>query len=533
MTAKESSFEKRDHHLPGWMALLSVAELSVWRHGNFDDEARRVGVDSWIVPLPITADGSCDHLMLPGEGTLPAAPLLRLQEPLTPKAEFDLANQLRHWWSHPLALKLFGSPLLVLQGASNLSHKCFALRRLRLMADGLLVLCRDPVSIHSLKQQGFDGQIQCLGLPSIDQPQNYLQYLRSANHCMEPEGLWIPAVQAVSPALESCWTQGSSIKYQEWILQATAWSRLRYLEHGVAPVLIENWEGHQRWCSEETLKIFPQLLSSERPMSDLRAPQKLFWGKCQAQHVAILVHGFYLDKLSAILSRVHAAGKWQEPPGFDLYVSTPLEQLADAEALLREGGWPCVRLVGVANRGRDIAPFLMELLPAALQEGHTAFVKLHTKASPHLQRGDDWGKHLMDALLNSYFLETLAQKLRQDPSLGLLAPPGTLLPMSVALQSNVRHLQQLLQDKGWSGQWALQQYFIAGSAMAGRLQALQPLLDLHLRLESFEPEESQTDGTLAHALERWISLVVTAQNLQIEELEGRSDAVPKFGYGWV
>ena len=533
MTVEEPSIEKRDHHPPGWISLLSEAELSAWRQGCLDADARRVGVTGWIVPLLVMSDGSCEELLLPGEGILPVAPFLHLQEPLTPKAEFDLANQLRHWWSHPLALKLFGRPFLVLQGSSNLSHERFALRRLRLMADGLLILCRDPVPLHILMKQGFDGQIQCLELGWFDQPQNYLKYLRYAHHCMEPDGLWIPTVHALSRADEPYYNQGSPKRYQEWIHQASAWSRLRYLEHAEAPVFIESWEGHQRWLSDDAVTEFPQLLTSNGSLSDLRPSKKLSWGKCKAEHVALLIHGFYLDKLGAMLRKLSAGRQQQGLPGLDLYVSTPLEKMADAEALLSAWNCPRVQLVGVANRGRDIAPFIMELLPAALEEGHTAFVKLHTKTSPHLQRGDDWGECLVNALLNPSLLETLMQKLTQDPLLGLLVPSGTLLPMSVELHSNVMHLQQLLQSNGWSGQWALQQYFIAGSAMAGRLQALQPLVDLHIKLDCFEPEEGQTDGTLAHALERFIGLVVSSQNLRIEELDGQADAVPRFGYGWV
>ena len=518
-----------------WIALLARDERAAWQRGDFDSTARRLGVTGWIVPLVVCADGGLAERFQPGGGLLPAAPILQLKSPLTPKAELHLVNQLRRWWQHPLALRLWGRPLLVLQGAASLSHPGFALKRLRLMAPGLLVFSRDPGSVQQVMGQGFDGQIQGLSPGSIQSPPNYLQQLRSAHHRMEPEGLWLPAVQALSPAHEPLWFQGTAAAYQEWLLQATAWSRLRFLGQKCAPVWIENWQGHQRWWADDAVQRLSSGLAAapEGAKADQRAAEKRCWGECQSRHVAVMVHGFYLEKLTAMLRRLPAGGGQQGLPGLDLYVSTPLGQLDEAEALLRDLGWPRVQLVGTANRGRDIAPFLLELLPAAIKQGHTAFVKLHTKASLHLQKGEDWGQHLVDALLHPRLLATLTQTLQRDPSLGLLAPAGTVLPISVALQTNAQHLQALLQSLGWSGQWALQQSFVAGSMMAGRLQALKPLIDLPLTLDHFEADAGQTDGTLAHALERWISLVVADQRLRLEEIPGAEVAVPRFGYGWI
>lgn len=70
--------------------------------------------------------------------------------------------------------------------------------RVEVVAPGLLVLSRDPGSVQQVMGQGFDGQIQCLRSGPIQSSPNYLQQLRSAHHRMEPEGLWLPAVQALS-----------------------------------------------------------------------------------------------------------------------------------------------------------------------------------------------------------------------------------------------------------------------------------------------------------------------------------------------
>ena len=55
-------------------------------------------------------------------------------------------------------------------------------------------------------------------------------------------------------------------------------------------------------------------------------------------------------------------------------------------------------------------------------------------------------------------------------------------------------------------------FFPAGSFFWFRSSSLAPLLDLQLRYADFAPEPLPTDGTLAHALERCIALLVFYQN---------------------
>ena len=214
------------------------------------------------------------------------------------------------------------------------------------------------------------------------------------------------------------------------------------------------------------------------------------------------------------------------------YVSTPLERLAAAAAVLRRKGCLVVKLFGVTNRGRDIAPFLLQLLPAVLANGHRGFIKLHTKASPHLADGEDWGEHLIASLLDPSLLQGLGKQLQMDHGLGLLAPAGTRVPITLQLQNNGPHLLQLQRRSGRGGVALLGAEFIAGSMFAGRVKLLKPLLDLAQQISDFEPEAGQTDGTLAHALERWIGVLAHHQRFRVDELPGNSRAMPGFGYRW-
>ena len=63
-----------------------------------------------------------------------------------------------------------------------------------------------------------------------------------------------------------------------------------------------------------------------------------------------------------------------------------------------------------------------------------------------------------------------------------------------------------------------------------RTDALQPLVSLGLSLEDFEFELGQVDGTLPHALERWVGVAVQSQGYKQAQASGDERLVPDFGF---
>ena len=105
------------------------------------------------------------------------------------------------------------------------------------------------------------------------------------------------------------------------------------------------------------------------------------------------------------------------------------------------------------------------------------------------------------------------------------------MPMSMALHKNCTHLMNLLHQSSLQGAWALKQRFIAGSMFAGRLQALDSINQTMIQDLWSEAEQGQTDGTISHALERWLTLIALQAGWDIRELKaGNSSNVPNFGY---
>ena len=63
-----------------------------------------------------------------------------------------------------------------------------------------------------------------------------------------------------------------------------------------------------------------------------------------------------------------------------------------------------------------------------------------------------------------------------------------------------------------------------------RTNALRPLLSLGLSLDDFEFEAGQVDGTLPHALERWVGVAAKSKGYQQAQAPGDEHLVPDFGF---
>ena len=496
-------------------------------------EARAAGIAAWLVPAVLDGDGvlqlAASHCWLEASSEgLPFCLEWQLPERLTPKQEWGAAGQLAQWLQHPQQLRWRGHTPLWIAEPERLSQLELAAARLHLQLGPSAVLW----GAGPLAQQldGWYEQPQRdLACQVVDgYRQNYESFLFHAHHrCLsDAPSVVVPAVLPLSPEQDAGYLHGSAALYREWLELAMAWADLWHRPGEEAWVLVESWHGHQRWWQPPAPPNVAPLSAAETPGNE--PTPKLGWGEAATSHPAVLVHGYHLDLLRDLLVALGPG----EQPALDLYLSTPTKQLEAAAALVRELGWKRVELVGVPNRGRDVAPFVCELLPRALANGHPWLLKLHTKRSQHLEDGRHWSGHLLGQLGSPSTCAMLERWFAEQPQLGLVAAAGTLLPNGISLHHNARHLAALADQLGWSTRWLLQQPFVAGSMFAVRAQALAPLLELKLPLGAFEPEQQQRDGTLAHALERLMAALVIEQALEARELPGSSESVPQFGYGW-
>ncbi len=185
--------------------------------------------------------------------------------------------------------------------------------------------------------------------------------------------------------------------------------------------------------------------------------------------------------------------------------------------------YPNVYFILTDNRGRDIRPFL-QALAIATDMGYLYVCKLHTKKSPQREDGDQWRETLFKTLIPSHNeVELIVAKLKNDEKLGLLTPTNSTIELSTpdVHVDNTKWLNILLTRLGKPEYIGIYPFsFPAGSMYWAKIDALQLLLDANtFSLDEFELEAGQLDGTLAHAVERIITLVATQRGYITQEIQ--------------
>jgi lipopolysaccharide biosynthesis protein len=196
--------------------------------------------------------------------------------------------------------------------------------------------------------------------------------------------------------------------------------------------------------------------------------------------------------------------------GCDLFITTRHDLSESAIEEIRRRGRN-VFIQCEENRGRDIRPFLFAL--RRIQAfGYKLACKIHTKKAPHLApaSGEQWRQRLMEPLLGSSgSVARVVQAFSEQPDLGLLAPEGSIMDLHWinANMFNTIWLNRLLNRMNRPdliGNYSF--HFPAGSMFWFRVAALSGLDEFILAEDEFEEECGQTDGTLAHAVERLVAL---------------------------
>lgn len=229
--------------------------------------------------------------------------------------------------------------------------------------------------------------------------------------------------------------------------------------------------------------------------------------------IGIHLHVFYSD-----LAKELADYLKNMPFPYDLYVSVPDRKVEETCFRMFSNLPLCRKLTirCVPNRGRDIAPFLCVFGRELARYDYVAH--FHTKKSLY-NRGatEGWREYLYRSLLGS------PQRIRQIFSLLQGQEPyGIVYPQSYVLLPYWAHTWLANRDLAsvWAPRLGITEmprgYFDypTSSMFWARGKALSPLFEAGITLDDFPEESGQTDGTLAHTIERLFVLCSLKQGLR-------------------
>lgn len=286
------------------------------------------------------------------------------------------------------------------------------------------------------------------------------------------------------------------------------------------PRFFKHWAIYQNWNNAQIFNnhklYFWQSNSWQRRFfSDYTIPlkpAKVTNAILPAQtNLAVVVHAFYPEIFDEIIRRLEQAGINE----ITLYVTTPKQLFEVIRNRLSITPFKHI-VIKVDNHGRDILPFL-QILPEVIDNGHDLILKLHTKSSNHLHRKDHWRNDLFEKLIGGGKMHEILKIFNENPLIGLVGPVGNILPMRLYYGANGERVHRYSKMMGACDEQLSDLFFVAGSMFYARTAAVMPLLRLKLADEDFEVEAGQTDGTMAHVVERLFSVSALLSGFQLAD----------------
>ena len=189
--------------------------------------------------------------------------------------------------------------------------------------------------------------------------------------------------------------------------------------------------------------------------------------------------------------------------GLDIYIS--FIEGTDYQPLIKKYG-DKIKYKVFENRGRDIAPFVLGFREEI--EQYEFALHLHTKKSLHYgKERRDWLEYSLESLLGN--IETVEEIFAEDEQVSIVFPePPDFIKDLMNWGYNFNKVYKLMQMLGRKIDKFCKFDFPAGSMFWFRVRDLMPIFNLNLSLYHFEREDSQVDGTLAHAIERLFGIYI-------------------------
>lgn len=275
----------------------------------------------------------------------------------------------------------------------------------------------------------------------------------------------------------------------------------RYANRSKDPIVIDSSQELNKGHLLETLYAVTNNLSDEK-FAFIRSTQSL---KKRKEH-ALVWHLYHIDMFEEINAELDNCFEL-----FDLYISINHEcSIDDVKKILSV--YPEANIFMFENRGRDVLPFL-KIFREIKKLDYDSICKIHTKKSVHINSGLEWGKILRTRLFDGH--DEILSSFKEKNKIGAYVAKGNLAgSSSVGLNKD----NMLMTCDMLNIQYTEDFYFPIGTMFWCRSEAIYQLTSDRLQSKYFVIENGEIDGTFAHALERFIGLLIKTNGYLILEI---------------
>ena len=234
--------------------------------------------------------------------------------------------------------------------------------------------------------------------------------------------------------------------------------------------------------------------------------------------IAAIVHIYYPELSTEIKNYL-----LNIPQTTDIFISTSTNEKKNLiEQYFSDYANGSIEVIVFENRGRDIAPMLIGFKEVFYKYDY--FIHLHSKKSPHqTNKLLDWRYYLYETLLGTPETVKSILYLLEYDKIGIVFPQHFFyIRPAINWRYNYDTVKKILNKANIIIHSEQLVEFPSGSMFWARTDAIKPLLELNFKFSDFEQEAGQTDGTLAHAIERSFLYLCEKNHLKWIKIAKRS-----------
>lgn len=239
--------------------------------------------------------------------------------------------------------------------------------------------------------------------------------------------------------------------------------------------------------------------------------------------ICVFLHLFYQDMLDEMLDYTSNLSSDKEIE-YDLLVTMPeiREEIAKRIYEFKDDA----KIVKVANRGYDVAPFLQALKQIDLSK-YDYIIKLHSKRTlkqpaylPTCRlKGEEWRQKLLEFMSSpNHFAKTL-KRFEKNPHIGMISSAELIVKNGKEDRTATQKAAKIIRGMGLP---LKEQKFVAGTMFMARARLFRLFQILPYDTADFEEfNPTHQGGSLAHALERVLGIMIYSQGYKIAPYDNK------------